>query len=59
MSPVVEMGFRPYDRVFTFFGGIYGIAMVAVIAFFILRDPVWREKGGNLPQPEMMPAGIA
>ena len=57
MSPIVEMGFMPYDRVFSFFLGIYGIAMMAVIALFILRDPIWREKGGNLPQPE--PADIA
>jgi membrane protease YdiL (CAAX protease family) len=59
MSPIVEMGFRPYDRVFSFFGGIYGIAMVAVIAFFILRDPIWREKGGNLAQPAPAPADMA
>jgi hypothetical protein len=57
MSPIVEMGFMPYDRVFTFFNGIYGIATVAVIAVFILRDPIWRGKGGNLPQPT--PVGVA
>jgi hypothetical protein len=51
MSPIVSMGFMPFDRAFNFFNGIYGIALVAVIAFFILRDPIWREKGGNLPQP--------
>jgi membrane protease YdiL (CAAX protease family) len=51
MSPIVEMGFKPFDRVFTFFNGIYGIAILAVIAFFILRDPIWRGVGGNLPQP--------
>ena len=55
MSPIVQMGFMPFDRVFTFFGGIYGIATLAVIAFFILRDPIWREKGGGLPQPEPTP----
>jgi membrane protease YdiL (CAAX protease family) len=59
MSPIVEMGFRPYDRVFTFFLGIYGIAMVAVIAFFILRDPIWREKGSNLAQPASAPVTMA
>ncbi len=59
MSPIVEMGFRPYDRVFTFFLGIYGIAMVAVIAFFILRDPIWREKGSNLAQPASAPVTVA
>jgi membrane protease YdiL (CAAX protease family) len=55
MSPIVEMGFMPYDRAFNFFNGIYGIATLAVIAFFILRDPIWREKDGNLPQPEPAP----
>jgi membrane protease YdiL (CAAX protease family) len=59
MSPIVELGFRPYDRVFTFFNGIYGIATLAVIAFFILRDPIWREKGGSLPQPASATAGMA
>jgi membrane protease YdiL (CAAX protease family) len=59
MSPIVEMGFKPFDRVFTFFNGIYGIAMLTVIAFFILRDPIWREKGGSLPQPDSAPADVA
>jgi len=59
MSPIVKMGFKPYDRVFSFFLGIYGIAMVAVIAFFILRDPIWREKGGNLAQPRPTSIGMA
>jgi membrane protease YdiL (CAAX protease family) len=59
MSPIVEMGFKPYDRVFSFFIGIYGIAMVAVIAFFILRDPIWREKGGNLALPAAALADMA
>lgn len=51
MSPIVEMGFKPYDRVFSFFFGIYGIATLAVIALFILRDPIWRKTGGGLPEP--------
>jgi len=55
MSPIVDMGFMPFDRAFTFFNGIYGIAMMAVIAFFILRDPIWREKGSNLAQPAPIP----
>lgn len=57
MSPIVGMGLKPYDRVFSFVEGIYGIATLAVIAFFILRDPIWREKGGNLSQPA--PADMA
>ncbi len=59
MSPIVEMGFMPFNRVFTFFNGIYGIATLAIIAFFILRDPIWREKGGNLAQPAPAPADVA
>jgi hypothetical protein len=55
MSPIVSMGFMPYDRAFNFFNGIYGITMLAVIAFFILRDPIWQGKGGNLPLPELTP----
>jgi membrane protease YdiL (CAAX protease family) len=55
MSPIVSMGFMPFDRAFNFFNGIYGITMLAVIAFFILRDPIWRGKGGNLPLPELTP----
>ena len=55
MAPIVKMGFMPYDRVFSFIEGIYGIASAAVIAFFILRDPIWREKGGNLAQPAPTP----
>lgn len=31
--------------------GIYGIATLAVIAFFILRDPIWRDNGDSLVQP--------
>jgi membrane protease YdiL (CAAX protease family) len=59
MSPIVELGFRPFDRVFSFFSGIYGIATLAVIAFFILRDPIWRGKGGNLAQPTPAPIAMA
>jgi membrane protease YdiL (CAAX protease family) len=59
MSPIVELGFRPFDRVFTFFHGIYGIATLAVIAFFILRDPIWRGKGGGLAQPVPTPIDMA
>jgi hypothetical protein len=31
--------------------GIYGIVMLAIIAFLVLRDPIWRGKGSNLAQP--------
>ena len=43
------MGFKPFDNAFSFDIGIYGIATLAIVALLILRDPVWRVKGGNLP----------
>ncbi len=54
-NTLVGMGFMPFDRVFNFYNGIPMIAMMTVIAFFILRDPIWREKGGNLAQPAPTP----
>ncbi len=46
---LVTLGFRPYDPAFSFGIGIYGIAMLAIIAFLIFRDPIWRDRGSNLP----------
>jgi membrane protease YdiL (CAAX protease family) len=45
---IVAVGFTPHDSAFSFFIGVYGIAMLAVAAFLILRDPVWRAKGSDL-----------
>jgi membrane protease YdiL (CAAX protease family) len=44
----VMLGFAPFDSAFSFFIGFYGIAMLAIVAFLILRDPVWRGQGSNL-----------
>jgi membrane protease YdiL (CAAX protease family) len=54
-NTLVWMGFMPFDRVFNFYNGIPMIATLAIISFFILRDPIWREKGGNLPHPAPAP----
>ena len=51
LQVIALMGFKAFDPAFSFGVGIYGIATLAVIAFFILRDPIWREKGDNLSQP--------
>jgi len=51
------LGFKAYDSAFSFGMGFYGFVTLAIIALLILRDPVWRGKGGNLPQPEPAPAG--
>ena len=48
---IIGIGFKPYDSAFSFMIGIYGIAMLAVAAFLILRDPVWRGEGSNLARP--------
>jgi membrane protease YdiL (CAAX protease family) len=45
---IVMLGFKPFDTATSFFIGVYGIAMLAVVSFLILRDPIWRGKGSNL-----------
>jgi membrane protease YdiL (CAAX protease family) len=39
---ILAVGFAPHDTAFSFFIGIYGIAMLAVVAYLVLRDPIWR-----------------
>jgi uncharacterized protein len=45
---IVVLGFKPFDTATSFFIGVYGIAMLAVVSFLILRDPIWRGKGSKL-----------
>ena len=45
---IAAMGFMPFDNAFSFDIGIYGIVTLAIVAFLILRDSIWRGKGGNL-----------
>ena len=45
---IIVVGFKPFDTAYSFFIGIYGIAMLAVVSFLILRDPIWRGEGSNL-----------
>ena len=44
---IIAVGFAPHDTATSFFIGIYGIATLAVAAFLILRDPIWRRQGSN------------
>ncbi len=44
----VALGFAPHDAAFSFGIGIYGILTLAIVAFFILRDPIWRGRGSSL-----------
>jgi membrane protease YdiL (CAAX protease family) len=59
LQVILIMGFTPFDNVFSFGTGIYGIAMLIIIAILFLLDPVWRGKGGTLAQPMPEPAGIS
>jgi hypothetical protein len=52
LSFLSAIGFRPHNPVFSFYIGIYGILTLAIVAFFILRDPIWKGKGSSLYQPE-------
>lgn len=52
----IQLGFMPFDTAYSFGLGFYGMAMGAIIALIILRDPIWRVKGSNLPSPE--PASV-
>ncbi len=45
---IVAMGFKPFDTAFSFDIGIFGIATLALVAMLVLRDPIWRAKGGGL-----------
>ena len=42
------MGAEEFKTAYSFFIGVYGIAMLAVISVLILRDPIWRGEGSNL-----------
>ncbi len=48
---LVAIGFRPIDAAFAFGIGTYGMVTLAIVAFLILRDPVWRGKGNSLVEP--------
>lgn len=48
---IVALGFKPFDPVFSFGIGIYGVATLAIIALLILRDPIWRSTDSLQTQP--------
>lgn len=35
--------YTPHDQIFSFGIGLYGMATLAVVVFFLLRDPVWKD----------------
>jgi uncharacterized protein len=50
---IVFLGYKPFNPVFSFGVGIYGIATLALITLLVLRAPIWRGRGISLiaPQP--------
>lgn len=48
---IVVLGYKLFDPAFSFGVGMYGIATLAIIVIIVLRDPVWRGKGGNPSRP--------
>ncbi len=48
---ILALGFRPFDAAFSFFIGFYGLVTLAVVALLLLRDPRWRQPGGNPISP--------
>lgn len=48
---IVALGYKPFNPVFSFGVGIYGIATLALVALLVLRDPVWQGKGSPLISP--------
>lgn len=49
---LVFLGFKPFDPVFSFGVGIYGVVVLAGIVVLILRDPVWH---GRAPAKVQVP----
>ena len=45
---IVFLGYKPFNPVFSFGVGIYGIATLALITLLVLRAPVWRGRGSSL-----------
>jgi len=41
---IVALGYKPFNPVFSFGVGIYGVVVLAIIALLFLRDPIWRYK---------------
>jgi membrane protease YdiL (CAAX protease family) len=44
---------RPYDKVFSFGLGIYGLICLAVVVLVIMRDPIWRYQANQAEQVQV------
>jgi membrane protease YdiL (CAAX protease family) len=54
---ITNVSLMPFDNAFSFVG-IYGVLPLVIVALLVLRDPIWRSKGGNLAQPTPAPVGM-
>jgi uncharacterized protein len=48
--------YAPADPIFCFGAGFYGMATLAVVVFFLLRDPVWKDTPASMPLAEIATA---
>ncbi len=45
---LIALGLKPIDTAFSFDIGVFGIVTLALVAFLVLRDPIWRDRGSAL-----------
>jgi uncharacterized protein len=46
---LIAIGFKMNNPAFSFYIGVYGLLTLALVAFLILRDPIWKQ--ASAPQP--------
>ncbi len=44
--------YAPADPIYSFGAGFYGMATLAIVVFFLLRDPVWKDLPAQTPLTE-------
>ncbi|GLV55422.1 hypothetical protein KDH_22660 [Dictyobacter sp. S3.2.2.5] len=50
---IVTLDYKPFNPVFSFGVGIYGIAILVLITLLILRAPIWWGRGSSLISPSV------
>jgi membrane protease YdiL (CAAX protease family) len=50
--------YTPADPIFSFGAGLYGMATLAIVVFFLLRDPVWKDEPAQAHLIEPVPAQV-
>lgn len=57
LSYFTVMIYTPADPILSFGGGVYGLATTAIVVFFLLRDPVWKDTPAQVPVAEFRAQG--